>query len=299
MSSINAQRNLTVSSDELAKHTERISTGYRINRAADDAAGLAISEKLKSNVRGLLQAKKNTVDGISLVQTAEGGLQEISNILMRLKELSVQAASDTIGDTERSYIQKEFGSLKDEINRIAYSTEFNGTRLLTGNAILPVELTENSNDSPLEVQVGANYDYGPDSLLNRNPTHVIRIDLARMNALVGGENSMNLGDAGEENTTRVDKKVDAQFTINRVDDAIEKINAYRASLGAVQNRLSYAISNTSTMVENLQAANSRIRDADFAEESSQVVQMGILQKAGISVLAQANQIPEMALKLLG
>ena len=301
ISSLNAQRNLTVSSDLLAKHTERISSGYRINHAADDAAGLAISEKLKSNVRALMQAKRNTADGISLVQTAEGGLQEISNILIRLKELSVQSASDTVGDTERSYIQKEFGALKDEINRIAYSTEFNGTRLLTGSTNLPPELLGNSNDIPLEVQVGDNYHYAIDSQFNENPVNVIRIDVSRLNALTSGEDSLGIGGVGEqnENDTRVDKKIEAQHSINRIDSAIEKVNAYRASLGAVQNRLTYAINNNSTMTENLQAANSRIRDADYAEESSQVVQMGILQKAGISVLTQANQIPQMALKLLG
>lgn len=299
ISSINAQRNLNVSSNALAKHTERISSGLRINHAADDAAGLAISENLKSSVRALMQAKRNTADGISLVQTAEGGLQEISNILIRLKELSVQSASDTIGDSEREHIQKEFGALKEEINRIAYSTEFNGTRLLTGTTDLPVALQENNNVSPLEFQVGDTYSYGVDTLANPNPTHIIRLDISQINALTSGQNSLNLGNAAEENTTRVDKKALAQTTMNRVDEAISKVNAYRASLGAIQNRLSHAISNTSTMVENLEAAKSRILDADYAEESSQVVQMGILQKAGVSVLAQANQIPEMALKLLG
>lgn len=145
ISSINAQRNLSVSTLLLAKHTERVSSGYRVNRAADDAAGLAISEKLKSQVRGLIQARRNTSDGISLIQTAEGGLNEISAMLIRLKELSIQSASDTIGDLERGHIQKEFVALKDEIDRIAYSTEFNGTRLLTGQADIPPVLKENSN----------------------------------------------------------------------------------------------------------------------------------------------------------
>ncbi len=299
ISSMNAQRNLSVSSNALAKHTERISSGYRINKAADDAAGLAISQKLKSNIRGLVQAKRNAADGISLVQTAEGGLQEISNILVRLKELSIQSASDTIGDSERAHIQKEFGALKDEINRISYSTEFNGTRLLTGSTDIPHELLENSNPPPLEIQVGTNYYNSTDSLENRNPTHIIRVDLANMNALVNGEGSLDLGVTGDENGTRVDKKFFAQKTINRIDVAIDKVNTYRANLGAVQNRLTYAISNTGTMVENFEAGKSRILDTDYAEESSQVVQMGILQKAGISVLAQANQLPEMALKLLG
>ena len=304
-SSINARRNLNLSSDALAKHTERISSGYRINHAADDAAGLAISEQLKSNVRAMLQAKRNTSDGISLVQTAEGGLAEISNVLVRLKELSVQSASDTVQDKERSYIQKEFGALKDEINRIAFSTEFNGTRLLTGNVNLPGAVDKNGDPtvhttpSPLEVQVGANYVYGADAIDNPNPVHVIQIDLSKINALTKGHNALDLGEAGDDDDTRADTKAAAQVSINRVDDAIEKVNSYRASLGAIQNRLNHAVSNTGIMVENMEAAKSRIRDTDYAEETSQVVQQGILQKAGVSVLAQANALPEMALKLLG
>jgi flagellin len=284
----------------LAKHTERVSSGYRINRAADDAAGLAISEKLRSQVRGLTQAKRNTSDGISLIQTAEGGLQEISNMLIRLKELTVQAASDTIGDLERGHIQKEFSALKDEIDRIAYATEFNGTRLLTGQADIPAVLKENSNPPPLEIQVGASYYQQVDDLYTvRNPTHIIRINLEKINALTGGEGSLDIGTVTDEEGTRVDKKVFAQKSMLRLDKAIDKVNEYRAILGAVQNRMEHTVANTSIMIENLESAKSRIKDADYAEESSQVVQQGILQKAGISVLSQANQIPEMALKLLG
>jgi flagellin len=299
VSSLDVQRNLNVTTENLSKHMEKVSSGYRINHAADDAAGLAISTNLNSNVRALLQAKRNTADGISLVQTAEGGLQEISNVLIRLKELSVQSSSDTVGDTERSYIQKEFGALKDEINRIAYSTEFNGTHLLTGNSPLDPEMNANGNDFPLEIQVGSSYNEAEDSLLARNPVDIIRIPLGDMNALVSGENSLNLGANNDEQGTRVDKKQFAQTSINRVEEAIEKVNSFRANLGSIQNRLTHAIGNTATMVENLQSAKSRILDADYAEESSQVVQMGILQKAGVAVLAQANQIPQMALKLLG
>lgn len=300
ISSINAQRNLSVSTLLLAKHTEKVSSGYRINRAADDAAGLAISEKLRSQVRGLIQARRNTSDGISLIQTAEGGLHEISTMLIRLKELSIQAASDTIGDLERGHIQKEFSALKDEIDRIAYVTEFNGTRLLTGKADIPSVLKENSNIPPLEIQVGASYYEQVDDLNTvRNPTHIIRINLEKINALTGGEGSLEIGSVTDEEGTRVDKKVFAQKSILRIDKAIDKVNEYRAILGALQNRMGYTAANTSTTIENLEAAKSRIKDADYAEESSQVVQQGILQKAGISVLSQANQIPEMALKLLG
>jgi flagellin len=300
ISSINAQRNLSVSTLLLAKHTERVSSGYRINRAADDAAGLAISEKLRSQIRGLTQAKRNTADGISLIQTAEGGLNEISNMLIRLKELSIQAASDTIGDLERGHIQKEFEALKDEIDRIAYSTEFNGTRLLTGEAKIPEILKKNSNPPPLEVQVGASYYPEVDDLHTvRNPTHIIRINLNKINALTGGPGSLNLGSVPDATGTRVDKKIHAQRSITRIDDAIDKVNEYRAILGSIQNRMEHTIANTSITIENLQAAKSRIKDSDYAEESSHVVQQGILQKAGISVLLQANQIPEMALKLLG
>ncbi|KAB8027776.1 flagellin [Fluviispira multicolorata] len=300
VSSINAQRNLSVSTLALAKHTERISSGYRINHAADDAAGLAISEKLKSNIRAMAQAKRNTSDGISLIQTAEGGLQEISNMLIRLKELSIQSASDTIGDKERGHIQKEFAALKDEIDRIALSTEFNGTRLLTGKAEIPEILLKNSNPPPLEIQVGPSWYQPVDGLDEvRNPVHIIRINLEKINALTGGEGSLELGNVSDEEGTRLDKKIYAQQTINKIDEAIDKVNEYRAILGAIQNRMGYAVANTAIMIENQEAAKSRIKDADYADESSQVVQQGILQKAGIAVLSQANQIPEMALKLLG
>ncbi|WP_186649407.1 flagellin N-terminal helical domain-containing protein [Fluviispira vulneris] len=300
ISSINAQRNLSVSTLALAKHTERISSGYRINHAADDAAGLAISEKLKSNIRGMAQAKRNTSDGISLIQTAEGGLHEISNMLIRLKELSIQAASDTIGDNERGHIQKEFVALKDEIDRIALATEFNGTRLLTGKAEIPEDLLKNSNRPPLEIQVGPSWYQAVDGLDEvRNPVHIIRINLEKINAMTGGEGSLGLGNVSDEEGTRLDKKIYAQQTINKIDEAIDKVNEYRAILGAIQNRMGYAVANTATMIENQEAAKSRIKDADYADESSQVVQQGILQKAGVAVLSQANQIPEMALKLLG
>jgi flagellin len=298
VNSLFAQRQLGLSTQRLNKHTERASSGYRINRAADDAAGLAISEKLRAEVRGLGQAKRNAADGISLVQTAEGGLNEITNIVVRLKELAVQAASDTIGNQERGFLQKEFGALKSEIDRIATSTEYNGTLLLTGRAELPDVLSEKSNKPPLEIQVGSKYHPLTDGLDLPNPVNIIRIDLQDINALTEGPGSLGIGTGHAEDGTRVDSKVTAQSTINAMDSALEKINSYRATLGSIQSRLNSTVSSLAIQIENLESSKSRIKDADYAEESAHIVQQSILQKAGVSILSQANQMPELALKLL-
>lgn len=300
ISSITAQRNLNYTTRKLERHTERVSSGFRINRAADDAAGMAISSRMEADIRAMNQARKNTVDGISLVQTAEGGLNEISSILARLKELGVQAASDTIGIRERGFIQKEFGALKDEIDRIASATEFNGTRLLTGapENLDPV-LAQSSNKPPLEIQVGHQWYPSTDGQHVAHPVNVVRIDLGDVNALTDGPGSLGLGNGDNENQARVDSKEAAQETINRIDGAINLVNQHRAKLGAIQNRLVHADRNTAIQVENISAAKSRIKDADFAEEMAAVVQNRILQQSGIAVLSQANDMPSMALKLLG
>jgi flagellin len=288
-------RNTTLA---LNSHMEKISSGYRINKAADDAAGLAISEKLRADVRGLAQAKRNANDAISLVQTAEGGLNEITNIVVRLRELGVQAASDTIGNIERGYLQREFSELKNEIDRIAYSTEYNGTKLLTGNAELPEVLAQNSNPAPLEFQVAQNYYPEIDGLDQKNPVNIIRFELQDFKALTHGDGSLNLGQGNEEGSVRVDTKQEAQSSLSKLDFAIEKVNNYRASLGATQNRLISTVSNLGIQIENLESAKSRIKDTDYAEEASNVAKQQVLQQAGVSVLAQANQQPSLALKLL-
>lgn len=298
VSSIVGQRHVRNITSRLNTSQERLSSGYRINHAADDAAGLAIAEGMGSEVRGLEVARRNASDGISLVQTAEGGLNEISNILTRLRELSVQAASDTIGDQERSFLQKEFGQLKDEIDRIALSSEFNGNRLLVGDSPMPESLLKNSNRPPLEIQVGAVFHADVDGPEVRNPMDIVRVDLRRLNAMTDGAGSLNIGGVENPEGTRVDSKQAAQMTIERVADALNQVNDYRAELGAIQNRLGSVINNISIRVENLSAARSRIKDADFAVETSHLVQDTILQKAGISMLAQSNQMPELALKLL-
>ena len=297
--SLFGRRQLGLTTQRLNQAMERISSGYRINKAADDAAGLAISENLRSSVRSLNQAKRNALDGVSLVQTAEGGLNEITNIVVRLRELAIQSASDTLGPKERGYLQREFGALKDEIDRIANSTEFNGTKLLVGmGPNLPEEVMTNHNPPPLEVQVGKDYFSSIDGLNVANPTNIIRIDFSRFSALTDGDNGLGIGNTQDPAGTRVDTKQGAQLSINHMDEALTHINEFRANLGAIQNRLQSTISNLGIQVENLESAKSRIKDADYAEESAMVSQQNILQQAGTAVLAQANQMPKMALKLL-
>ncbi|HMN67188.1 MAG TPA: flagellin [Bdellovibrionales bacterium] len=266
--SLNAQRNLMGTKLGLDKSLERLSSGYRINRAGDDAAGLAISENLRAQIRGLKQASRNAQDGVSLVQVAEGSLNEISSILIRLRELSVQAASDTIGPVERQFLNVEYDQLVSEIDRIADGTEFNGTQLLSGTG------------SILDFQVGT-----------RNDPNIDRLSF---DASKADANSAALG----VNLTSVADKASAQNTLSAIDQAIVSVSAMRADFGAVQNRLQSTISNLAVSVENLSSANSRIRDVDVAEETAELTRNNILLSAGTSVLAQANQTAQTALSLL-
>ncbi len=296
--SLIAQRNLGSSTEKVSKHMSRLSSGKRITKAADDAAGLAISEVLRSDIRSLGQARRNNQDGISLVQVAEGGLEEINNIMVRLRELSIQGASDTIGPRERSYLDMEFKALKKEIDRIALSTEFNGTRLLTGNSDLPEELMQDHTFSPLEIQIGKDYFVGIDSLDSDSPINNLRMNLQDMNALTEGEDSLGIGSAMNEEGSNVLTKKGAQLSIDSLDTAMKRVAGYRAKLGALQNRMESTDRNLAIQVENLSTAKSRITDADFAVESAEMTQASILQQAGASILTQANQFPNVALKLL-
>ena len=266
--SLNAQRNLMGTKLGLDKTLGRLPSGYRINRAGDDAAGLAISENLRAQIRGLKQASRNAQDGVSLVQVAEGSLNEISSILIRLRELSVQAASDTIGPVERQFLNVEYDQLVSEIDRIADGTEFNGTQLLSGTG------------SILDFQVGT-----------RNDPNIDRLSF---DASKADANSAALG----VNLTSVADKASAQNTLSAIDQAIVSVSAMRADFGAVQNRLQSTISNLAVSVENLSSANSRIRDVDVAEETAELTRNNILLSAGTSVLAQANQTAQTALSLL-
>ena len=296
--SLVAQRHFGTATKGVAAQTEKLSSGFRINKGADDAAGFAIAEGLKGDIRSLGQARRNANDAVSLVEVAEGGLDEINNIMIRLRELSVQAASDTVGIRERGYLNEEYMALKDEIDRIAISTEYNGTRLLTGQKELDPSLMAEHNFSPLEIQVGKDYYPGPDSLSNPNPTNIIRMNVGNFNASTEGEDSLGLGSAQNSEGSRVDNKVAAQNSLVVIDNAMSKVASYRGTLGAVQNRFQSTDRNLGIQIEALSAARSRIKDADFASESAEMAQQSILQQAGVAVLAQANQLPTIALKLL-
>ncbi len=266
--SLNAQRNLMGTKLSLDKSLERLSSGYRINRAGDDAAGLAISENLRAQIRGLKQASRNAQDGVSLVQVAEGGLNEVSSILIRLRELAVQAASDTIGPVERQFLNVEYDQLVSEVDRIADGTEFNGTGLLSGTGAI------------LDFQVGT-----------RNDPNIDRLSF---DASKADANTAALG----INLTSVADKASAQNSLSAIDSAIVSVSAMRADFGAIQNRLQSTINNVAVNVENLSAANSRVRDVDVAEETADLTRNNILLQAGTAVLAQANQSSNSALQLL-
>lgn len=295
---LTAQRNLNATTEANNASMEKLASGFRINKAADDSAGLAISEKLKADIRGINMARRNASDGVSLIQTAEGGLNEVGNILSRLRELAVQGSSDTVGDTERGFLNKEFSQLKNEITRIAKSTEYNGT-LLIGGELDNAEpsLAARSNNYPLEIQIGKNYFESVDSKDQASPVNVLRIDLQDINSTVG-EDGLNLGE-GADDGAQVASKETAQASIEMLDTAITKVSGYRSTLGAFQNRLNSAMSNLSVQAENANAANSRIRDTDFADESAKLTQTNILKQSGVAVLGQANQTPQLALRLLG
>lgn len=296
--SLVAQRHFNNSGVMQKRHMERMASGSRINRAADDAAGLAISEVLRSDLRSLSQARRNTSDGISLVQVAEGSLSEITNIVIRLKELAVQAASDTVGSREREYLNLEFMSLKDEIERITLTTEFNGQRLLVGTTKMPFELDMYNQGPPLEVQVDKNYHPELDNLNQANPVNIIRLDFSEINTLTEGVGSLEIGSPRNEEGTSVHTKSNAQTSIATLEEAMQKVSKYRAKLGSLQNRLESTERNLGVKIESLSAARSRIYDADFASETAEYTQFSILQQAGASVLTQANQLPNIAMQLL-
>lgn len=269
VAALNAQKNLYMTQIGANRSMARLASGFRINQAADDAAGLAISENLKGQIRGMRQANRNANDGISLVQVAEGSLNEVSNMLIRLRELGVQASSDTIGETERKFLDVEYQQLKSEIQRVTESTVYNGYELLNGTG------------GNIDIQVGVNNDPFRDR---------ISFNAGAANATVD-----SLGLTAEA----VDTKESAQLSLDVIDQAMTSVNAIRANFGALQNRLVSTSNNLLIADENLSAANSRIRDTDVAAETSEMTRNNILLQAGVSVLGQANQSQQLALKLLG
>lgn len=267
--SLAAQKSLGKVTAKSENLSAQLASGSRINKSADDAAGLAISEKMKAGIRSNQQANRNANDGISMIQTAEGGLSESSNILVRLRELAVQASSDTVGDTERGFADLEYQQLKQEIGRISETTEFNGTSLLNGSG------------GKLDFQIGANNDDFKDR---------IQYDAGKINSGLS-----SLGIDGES----VSSKESAQSSLETIDVAINTVSGQRAELGAMQNRLQATSANLETSVENMSAANSRIRDVDYAQATAENASNNILKSAGTSVLAQANAQGQNALRLIG
>jgi flagellin len=272
VAALNSWRNLQNSGNAMSKNLERLSSGMRINRASDDAAGLTISEKMRAQIRGLNQAQRNAQDGISMIQTAEGAMSEIQNMLQRMRELAVQSASDGLGNEDRAQIQKEVDQLAFQITDIANNTQFNTKKLLSGTA-------------DITIQTGA------------NASENLSFNIKAVDAATLGVGSVNTEDTLIGGIS-VSTKDFAETAITEIDKAINDVSGYRSELGALQNRLEYSIANTQSTAENLQAAESRIRDVDMAQEMTAFTKNQILVQAGTAMLAQANQLPQSVLKLL-
>lgn len=269
IASVNAQRQLAGTSVKVQDSMAQLSSGSRINKAADDAAGLAISETLKAGIRSIRQATRNANDGVSLVQTAEGGLNEVGNIITRLRELGIQGSSDTVGENERGFINKEVGQLKDEMKRISSTTSWGKQKLLDGTS------------QNFDFQVGVNNNQFEDRISFKSSENVATPDA--------------LGLTDLDYST----KEGAQSALDKLDKGQVAVNGIRASLGALQNRLVSTINNQGVQEENMTAANSRIRDTDVASATAEMTRNNILLQAGTSVLAQANTKDQIALKLIG
>ena len=268
VSSLRAQINLGTSQTGLEKSFQRLSSGFRINQAADDAAGMGISESLKARIRSFSVAERNTSNAVSMTNTAEGGLNQISGIILRMRELSVQSANGDLTSTDRSYIDTEFQLLKDEIDRLAQTTQFNSIELLSGTA------------TDVAFQVG----------INTTSADTISVSFGGITVSALGLSGVGVGGAAATNATAAIDAVDAALTV---------VSTKRSTLGAATNRLGEAIANAQTMRTNLSAANSAIRDVDIASETSQLARSQVLMQAGTSILSQANQAPQLALSLLG
>ena len=282
VNSLVAQRFMERNNGEMNSSLERLASGYRINKSSDDAAGLAISENLRGQLRGLNVAKRNANDAVSMVQVAEGGMNEMTNILIRLRELTVQSASDTIGDKERSFLNREYTQLVDEMDRIGNSTEFNGRKMFAPDGGL----------AQFVVQIGTR-GTAPEA---NSDTITINLEGIKFNS-----NTLGLGKGTEIGAQGDDAPLtrsEIAEKLTTIDDALGRMASERATLGAVQNRLGSAIGNLGVSMENQQLAMSRIRDVDYAAETASLTQAKIMTQANVSVLSQANAAPEMALQLL-
>lgn len=282
---LRAQREMTDTTNRLNQNMERLASGFRINRSADDSAGIAISETMRARIRSYGQARRNAQDGVSMIQVAESGMNEISSILIRLRELSIQSASDTLSNLERTYTNREYGELVREVDRIANTVEFNGLKLFGGQ--------ENNNDQEsLSIYVGI----GDNSIANTD-TIELSVDGMKLDA----KGVLALNDQDEIGPLSVGDDFDrdtASQKISVIDRAIGLISSNRATLGSKQSRLNSAISNIDIQKENLEMAHSRIKDVDFASETASFTQNQILAQAGTSIMSHANALPQSALSLL-
>lgn len=268
VTALRSQQILEGTKRKMDQAMSQISSGNRVNRASDDAVGLAISEGFKSQLRGLKQSHRNAMDGVSMIQIAEGALGEVSNMLIRLRELGLQSASDTLGDRERSMVDAEYQNILEEIDRVAATTEFNGTKLLSGKS------------GKIDFQI--------------NTRNSDRMDRISYNASEADISTTTLG----LKTQRVSDKLSARSSLTAVDSALNKINSLRANLGAMQSRLNSTVENILESVENVSTANSRIRDADIAEQSAELAKQNVLMQSGTAILSQANQQGNLAMSLL-
>lgn len=304
---MNSYRNLTLTQSQLGKSLEKLSSGFRINRAADDSSGLAISEGLRSQVRGNKQAVKNAQDGISVVQTAEGALNEVHDMLQRMRELAVKGANDTNDGKARAYIEQEMGQLKMELVRVAASTNFDGRKLLwNGTKIDKDSMVSGASDfeipdgaaqktwwgktqGKLAFQVGANGDAQIDD---------ITVQLEDMVTTTMEKLDTAYSVTGKAADAKLKDHAGFQAELAKIDETIQNVSKLRSDFGSVQNRFEHTINNLNVAVENLSASEARIRDTDMAEEMMQFTRSQILQQAGTSMLAQANQVPQTVLSLL-
>ena len=308
MQAMNANRMLNITTGSQSKSAEKLSSGYRINRAADDAAGLSISEKMRKQIRGLDQASTNAEDGVSAVQTAEGALTEVHSMLQRMNQLAVQSANGTNSETDRKAIQDEIDQLTTEIDRVAETTKFNESYLLKGDANgatkkmyleahdagLKGKLTDNGNGtfkiSLAQTEVAEKLNFNLHVGSDADMTNKINVNIETMNSSYLGIKGLNVTD---------ETGVSATYAVDAIADALQKVSDQRSTLGAVQNRLEHTIANLDNVVENTTSAESRIRDVDMAEEMVEYSKNNILAQAGQSMLAQANQATQGVLSLLG
>ncbi len=291
-----ARRHMEENTRKISESMEKLSSGQRINKSADDAAGLAVSERIRAQTHSLDVAKRNASDGISYIQVAEGALNEVTNITIRMRELSAQAASDTLGNRERGFLDKEFQQLRQEVGRIVETTEFNGTKLLSSDSLDPIQIFVGGSNRGNDMN-----DDAPDIDEDNNPD-VISIDLKDLESLTKSLDGITKGDLSivpdDPDGRATDLGSGTEELFNVLDTAVNDISSFRATLGSVQSRLNSTITNIDVSNENLNAAMSRIKDVDYADETAKFTQARILSQASMSMMSHSNTKSEMVLSLL-